>query len=110
MTERTMLDVALDALEHRFAVVPPKEDGTKRPDGEWKRYQTQLPTEDDVRAWYSSGRTGLGVVTGAVSGNLEMLEFEGRAVEENVTEVFADLAAAAGLTDLVDRINAGYCE
>lgn len=106
----TILDAALDALRHGFAVVPPAEDGTKRPMGEWKKFQQHLPGADDVIGWYSAGRTGIGVVTGAVSGNLEMLEFEGRAVEEDITEAFADLAAAAGLTDLVNRINAGYCE
>lgn len=107
----TLLDCALDALAHGLAVVPPAQDGTKRPDGRWKTYQQRLPTEEEIRSWYSTNdRTGIGVITGAVSGNLEMLELEGRAMEENVGDDFADLAAAAGLTDLVDRINAGYCE
>lgn len=107
----TMLDVALDALAHDLAVVPPAQDGTKRPDGRWKTYQERLPTEDEVRSWYTAGeRTGIGLITGHVSGNLEMLEFEGRAMEENIGDLFADRAAVAGLTELVDRINTGYCE
>lgn len=109
--EQTMLDVALDALAHGLAPVPPAEDGSKRPGvGAWKTYQQTAPTEDVVRGWYANGRTGIGIITGHVSGNLEMLEFEGRAIEENIADQFADLAAQAGLTALVDRINAGYCE
>lgn len=34
--------------------------------------------------WFKSGRTGLGIVCGAVSGNLEMFELEGRAVREGL--------------------------
>lgn len=106
----TLLDIALDALDHGFSVVPPAEDGTKRPDGRWHTFQQRLPTEDELRFWYANGRHGIGVVCGAVSGNLEMLEFEGRAVDTDVHDEFSNLAAAAGLTELVDRVFHGYCE
>ena len=36
----------------------------------------QAETEEQLEGWYSSDRSGIGVVTGAVSGNLEMFEFE----------------------------------
>lgn len=106
----TLLDLALDALDHGFSVVPPKEDGTKRPDGPWTEYQQRLPTEDELRAWYANERHGIGVVCGTVSGNLEMLEFEGRAVDADIHDEYANLAAEAGLTELVDRVFHGYCE
>lgn len=106
----TILDIALDALEHGYSIVPPAEDGTKRPDGRWHTYQQRLPTSDELRTWYLQPRHGIGVICGAVSGNLEMLEFEGRAVDDNVHDQFAELAAAAGLTELVDRVFYGYSE
>lgn len=106
----TLLDIALDAWHHGLAVVPPAEDGTKRPDGPWQEYQRRLPTEDEIAAWYSIDRHGIGVVCGAVSGNLEMLEFEGRAVDDAIHDEFSELALAAGLTELVNRIFYGYCE
>jgi KaiC/GvpD/RAD55 family RecA-like ATPase len=105
-----MLDLALDALHHGLAVVPPAEDGTKRPAGPWQTYQHRLPTEDELRSWYANGRHGIGIVCGAVSGNLEMLEFEGRAMGEAVDERFADLADQAGIGDLVANVMAGYTE
>jgi len=106
----TLLDVALDALAHGFAVIPAAEDGTKRPAGRWQEYQQRLPTEDEVRAWYGADRHGLGVVCGAVSGNLEMLEFEGRAVDANIHGEFEELANQVGLGELVERVFYGYAE
>lgn len=42
----------------------------------WKEYQTRLPTTDELRAWFASGERGLGVVGGAVSGNLVTIDFD----------------------------------
>ena len=103
-------DAALAALDAGLSVVPPREDGTKAPQGLWNRYQGKLPSEDQVRAWYANGRTGLGVVCGAVSGGLEFLEFEGRAVAVGLDQRFWDLCEAAGLKDLLDRVRNGYSE
>ena len=43
---------------------------------QWKQYQRRLPTETEVCAWFKNGQTGLCVVTGVVSGNLEMIDFD----------------------------------
>ncbi len=60
--------------EHGVAVLPPREDGSKRPDaGNWTRYQAVRPTPEELTAWYANGRTGVGAVTGAISGNMEVL-------------------------------------
>ncbi|MGA2501565.1 MAG: bifunctional DNA primase/polymerase, partial [Tepidisphaeraceae bacterium] len=66
-------------------------------------------TEAEIRDWYRDGRTGIGLVTGAVSG-IEMLEFEGRAVADGLTRQYRDLADAAGLGEVLDRIQNGYSE
>ncbi len=42
----------------------------------WKTYQDRLPTRTEVHAWFSNPHSGLCVVTGAVSGNLEMIDFD----------------------------------
>ena len=61
-----------------YSVVPTHEDGSKRPFGPWKQYQHERPTWDQIEAWLASGKyTGIGVITGAVSGNVEMIELEG---------------------------------
>lgn len=61
-----------------YAVIPAHEDGSKRPFGKWKEYQQTRPTWDEVEGWLSTGRyTGIGVLCGKSSGNVELLEIEG---------------------------------
>jgi hypothetical protein len=43
---------------------------------QWKAYQRRLPTEAQVQEWFANGAAGLCIVTGAVSGNLEMIDFD----------------------------------
>jgi Protein of unknown function (DUF3987) len=48
----------------------------KRPAIQWKKYQDQLPKITDVNRWFSGKVDALCVVTGKVSGNLELLDFD----------------------------------
>lgn len=114
MTGASTLDVALTAHAHGIAALPAAADGTKRPmpnrAGVWEEYKTRLPREDELRRWFAAGYPGIGFVTGAVSGNLELFEFEGRAVAEGVYDDFVQAAEQAGLGDLVRRVFNGYFE
>lgn len=106
-------DVPATAAAWRAAgvsVVPTRLDGTKAPAGAWKRYTTELPTEADITAWYAQGHPGVGLVCGAVSGGLEMLELEGRAITDGRLDELVALVAAAGLTDVWQRLTTGYAE
>lgn len=42
----------------------------------WKQYQTRLPTAAEVGAWFSNRHDALCLICGAVSGNLECLDFD----------------------------------
>jgi len=111
MVANPILTFALEATRSGLRVLPPREDGSKAPDaGEWKQCMTTRATEAEVRDFYANGRTGLGIVCGAVSGGLEMFEFEGRAIDAGVADAFIDAADACGLRPLVDRIALGYTE
>lgn len=61
------VDRALAFLRLGISVIPLPL-GTKRPTLPWKPYQTRLPTEDEVRAWWSEGERNIALVMGAVSG------------------------------------------
>lgn len=64
------------------AVIPVRPDGTKAPAVPWRDHQHTRPTPEQLHTWFTSGTfDGLGIITGAVSGGLEMLELEGRAVQ-----------------------------
>jgi len=42
----------------------------------WKVYQERLPTGEELRAWFGRRHSSLCIVCGAVSGNLEMIDFD----------------------------------
>ena len=73
------LQAAMDALGAGINVIPPKQDGSKRPDCiEWTSAQAVMTTEASLLAQYRTSRTGVGWVTGSISGNLEVLDFDDR--------------------------------
>jgi putative DNA primase/helicase len=110
MTE--VLTAALAWHDAGYCVLPTKTDGSKAPDvTTWKAYQQEAPTRQQIETWFTGGRPGLGVLCGAISGNLEMLELEGRAVDEGALTTLTGLLDAAGLADVFARITtAGYTE
>ena len=95
-----------EAVEGGLCVVPPREDGTKAPLGQWRQYRTERPTREQLQSWYSNGLSGSGVGCGAVSGNLESVDFETRAIYAQ----YVELARQTGLESLVGRIEEGYLE
>lgn len=102
---------ALEAFAAGLSVLPPKEDGSKAPSGQWLQYQTNRASLDQLYTWYgingAPSRSGCGLVCGAVSGNLECIEFDagGRLYEH-----YKATARAMGHGDLIDRLDAGYLE
>ena len=103
---------AFSAYAAGLCVIPPLEDGSKRPMESWKAFQKRRPDLPQMQAWYSKqDRQGIGVITGRVSLNLECIEFDG--VKEGYYNAYLGLkeaAEAAGLNDLIDRIERGYSE
>lgn len=99
-------DTASAALALGISVIPAAEDGTKRPGtGEWKRFQENRATPEQVFSWFGS-RTGLGFVCGGVSRGLELFEFDDRETYQR----FKDAAVGLGGGPLVESIEAGYLE
>jgi len=105
-----LLPIALRFLAQGISVVPTANDGSKRPAFAWERFQRELPIADELLMWFKDGVDGIGVITGKVSGSLEMLELEGRAVAEKMHLDVAEIANNSGLGDLWQRLNSGYVE
>ncbi|HEY7824309.1 MAG TPA: AAA family ATPase [Acidimicrobiia bacterium] len=98
-----------------YCVVPTHEDGGKRPFGAWKSYQAERLSWDDLHALLTSGRySGIGVLTGAVSGNAEMIEIEGplQAALKRLSKVTAVARDydSVGMPELLTRLANGCAE
>jgi len=102
-----MQEWALTAHDAGLCVIRARTDGTKRPYGEWKHHQSERPTRDEVASWFAIGHQGMGAVCGAVSGNLEMFELEGRFVARYGTDDFVKRMKAAGLELLLKQFMNG---
>jgi putative DNA primase/helicase len=108
--EPDTLAAALQLHAAECSVVAVRADGSKRPRGDWKAAQTERATEEQLRTWFANGHPGVGIITGAVSGGLEMLELEGRAVDEGVLTQLADIFLGSGLGELWQRLATGWLE
>ena len=106
-----ILTTALRFASQGIVAVPVAPDGSKRPAIGWKEFQGRRPTTEELLGWFSdSTYQGLGVITGFVSGNLEMLEFEGRAVAQGLHLEARTAIDSAGLGDIWLRLVNGYME
>lgn len=90
---------AINYLNAGLCILPaiPSE---KRPAiGAWKQYQKRLPTERQVCTWFADS-TATCILTGAVSGHLELIDFDGE------SELFDrwQVMVASQLPDLVARL------
>ncbi|MGK2965523.1 MAG: AAA family ATPase [Tepidiformaceae bacterium] len=99
--------LAFEFLQMDLCPMPPKQDGSKRPHpGDWRTYQHRLPTRRELDSWYSEGLTGIGAVCGAISGGLELFEFD----DMETYLAFCEVAEQAGLGELVSRVRLAYSE
>jgi len=108
----TLLDAALAWHHGGCSVVPVRHDGTKAPAlTAWRDYITTPADTDQITQWFTTDQhQGVGIICGAVSGNLEMLELEGRAITEGILLTFRQTLDDHGLTDLWNTLMAGYTE
>ncbi|GKQ37380.1 bifunctional DNA primase/polymerase [Streptomyces sp. A012304] len=95
-----------------LCVLPVRPDGSKAPDVRgWTQYKVDRSTPEEHDRWFGDGRrTGIGIVTGAVSGNIELIEFEGLAIKEGLLDGVAELANNSGLGDLWQAVTTGWAD
>lgn len=99
-------------FEAGYAVLPSHEDGTERPCDQHRSDQGTRPDWAELDGWLRSGRCpGIGVLTGTISGNAEMIEIAGPP-ERALATVTALLECATGLgtRSLLDRVWNGCTE
>jgi putative DNA primase/helicase len=102
------LAAARALYEAGISVVRVANDGSKAPAGRWKEFQTRRANQQELIQWFGQDWPAIGVVTGDISGNLEMAEIEGRAFEQ--LQALEDLARDNGLGQLWDKLENGWLE
>jgi putative DNA primase/helicase len=106
-----LLHAALQWHASGCSVIPDLHDGSKAPAVAWTPYMTTRADEAQLHTWFGNGsRHGLGIICGTVSGQLEMYEFEGRAVAEGLVARFTEAMRDHGQIELWTRLLAGYLE
>jgi len=71
-----VLQIARLYLEKGLSVIPLKPRG-KEPLIPWKQYQERLPTEEELERWFGNEKeANVGIVTGRVSRNLVVIDFD----------------------------------
>ncbi|MFB7739598.1 bifunctional DNA primase/polymerase [Streptomyces sp. NPDC056112] len=104
--------VASELHDAGLCPLPVRADGSKAPDvRSWTQYKVDRSTPEEHDRWFNDGRrTGIGIVTGAVSGNIELIEFEGLAVKEGLLEEVTELANNSGLGNLWQAVTTGWAD
>lgn len=106
-----LLEQAIRWQAAGIVALPVRSDGSKAPGlASWKEYQQRQPTIDELVQWFGHGAQGIGVLTGEISGHLEMLELEGRAILNGALARLKDHADNHEALGLLDRVIGGYCE
>lgn len=60
-----------------LSIIPIKPDGSKRPCVAWAEYQSRIAGPEERSQWFGNGaRSGIAVICGPVSRNLEVLDFD----------------------------------
>lgn len=73
------LEVARAYIAQGLSVIPVKADGSKAPKlAGWREFATRRATDEELVGWFSNRiqPAGIGLVCGAASGNLVVLDFE----------------------------------
>ncbi|MFE0875375.1 bifunctional DNA primase/polymerase [Streptomyces smyrnaeus] len=97
----TLRAAARELHDAGLCVLPIKADGSKAAAvPKWTPYKVTRSTPAEHDRWFDGTRPrGIAVVYGGVSGNVEMIEFEGHAIADGLLDEVTDIMDASGLGD-----------
>ncbi len=104
----SVLHTAQTALAAGISVLPIRANGSKQPDlDSWREYQQHRASETEVEQWFHTNEPGIAFVTGRVSGNLEVLDFDNYTTFESWR---SHVQADPVLASLYHQVSWGYLE
>ncbi len=106
-----LADVAKTWLAAGVSVIPILAKANKKPAVRWGEFTARAATMEEAQEWWGNGHPwGIALICGAVSGNLEMTEIEGRAVDGDTLTALANACDEWGCGEVWDRLAAGYTQ
>lgn len=100
----TTIQDALDYLRMGLSVIPLNPRDKKPAISSWAEFQTRLPTEKEINAWFSDENKNIGIICGKVSGDLVVIDFDSN---ETFPFVISDINSIAKET-MVVRTGKGF--
>lgn len=106
-----LAEVAKTWLAAGVSVIPILAKANKKPAIRWKEFTARAATLDEAQEWWGNGHPwGIALICGAVSGNLEMTEIEGRAVDGDSLTAIANACDVLDCGDVWDLLVNGYTQ
>jgi hypothetical protein len=102
----TVYQTALAAYHAGISVLPIPPDGTKCPKLRWGKYRQRRATIEEMTAWFHHTGNGIALITGSVSGGLEVLDFD----TPEIYWAWDERMRQEGWAALSERISQGYLE
>ncbi len=96
--KNAVLKEAKQYIKAGLSVIPIRNDGSKAPTVEWKKFQNKSAEGHELKDLFHSG-LGIAIVGGKVSGNLEIIDFD----DEELFESW-DLEVNTGWPELVAQL------
>jgi hypothetical protein len=102
VSEPNLLQTAHEYAGAGLSIIPIRPDGSKAPAlASWAPYQTRIATAEEIGTWYGDGEwLGIATVNGAVSQNLETIDFD----DLQAYKMWHRLMAEQGAAELRDRL------
>jgi hypothetical protein len=86
----TTYDYATFYLANDMSVIPIKPNSKEPAVTKWKVYQKERPSISEVQKWFKNTDNNIGIVTGKVSGNLAVLDFDDAKLYEEFMKALND--------------------
>lgn len=102
----TVYRTSLVACAAGMSVIPIRPDGSKRPACRWRVYQQRRAKLYELTGWFRGTSQGLALITGAISGGLEALDFD----THESYQAWSERMQEAGFATLHTRLIEGYLE
>ncbi len=99
MSSSSLRGEAVRLASTGLSPIPIRCDGSKVAAVAWKEYQERIATPDELGVWFQK-EWGLAIVTGEVSGHLEVIDFD----DGSLFEPWLDLVKQHGGEELVNNL------